>query len=315
MRMTGSVSGCISTSHKVFLSAFSGPKMPKDLPLSGLSWTTGVGGGAEMSVEGVFSRGDDFAMADSTSASPSSIALSALIVAPRALLTVDFLRTLRSTRSVSLLKLTTRCDTSRKIELARAIGDGETEGERERERDLSLVDDTLSLLIPLEELSLRDTPTPVFKDGRSSPRRVLLPRSGILEDGPSTQETLALFRCLSCLCPLFVLLADRDPAAGRPVSVNGVVSVSGGEKGWSASSSFADVCVIVGRREPDGGVLGRRPDKAEEPRERPTDAAAKPPTSSRGVISPELGRSSQACWWRAGLSPSRVGESSSCIRA
>src|ERR1700761_1030447 len=99
-------------------------------------------------------------------------------------------RILCSTMSESLLRLTTRCDISRNIEFARAIGEGDGDN------DLDLSPDSapaaVKRLMPLPVLNLRCMPVLVSRVGRSSPRRDARPR--IREgDSPSVQCTLDLF--------------------------------------------------------------------------------------------------------------------------
>ena len=255
-----------------------------------------IGVGAEASsTEGLFSREVEGRCPASTSegrtSSGSSVGGTAAV--PRLLLalpTVDFLRRLCSTMSVSLLKLTTRWEISRKIELARAIGEGEGDNDLDLSRSPGLES---NLLIALALLSLRLTPEPVSKVGKSSPNLEVdarpLPAEG---DPPSGQCTLDLFACLSCLWPLFVEPEDLTEGCRWLLSVKGVVSLSGGENRLSPypSLSFAGVVIIVGLRIADGGVAGLW-SGASKLRARPSDASAKSWALSRGEGSPGRSRS------------------------
>ena len=205
----------------------------------------------------------------------------------RECLIVDLLLALRSTTSVSLLKFTTRWDISRKMEFARAIGEGE--GERDLDREppsLLSADETSRRLMPLAALSLRCMAELVSSVGRVSPSLELCLRSE--DDDPSTQCTLDLLLPRSCRCPRLCDPVFELAGLRRPLSVSGVVSVSGGEK-ISGSSSWAGVVTIVGLRKPDGGVLGRCAENDAGPRDSPTEAAAKSDTFSRGETSLGLG--------------------------
>ena len=169
--------------------------------------------------------------------------------------TDDFLRSLCSTISESLLKLTTRCEISRNIELALAIGDtdGDTDGDSDLERSLCPADVEATLLIPLFTLVFLAVPRLVLSVGKSSPSREARP-SLSAGDSPSTQCTLDRLECLLCLSCLWLRAVECDVfkvGRRRLSSVSGVVSMSSsGEKILTlpGSSSSAGVVMIVGLR-------------------------------------------------------------------
>ena len=109
--------------------------MPQDFPRKGFECLEGVNG-----VDGVIGAGDASSSADTcfskgdcaggTSSSPTEAEIETAL-GRRCSRIDDLRRILCSTISESLLRLTTRCEISRKIEFALAIGDGEGESDRE----------------------------------------------------------------------------------------------------------------------------------------------------------------------------------------
>lgn len=111
---------------------------------------------------------------------------------------------------------------------------GEGDGDCERDLSPDSARSGVRRAMPLPVLNFRCKTVLVLRVGRSSPS--LDPRPREMEgDSPSVQCTLDSFPCLSCLCP-----RENEPDAFSEdvyprSSVNGVVSVSGGENKPSGS--------------------------------------------------------------------------------